>query len=245
MSRIEYIIYFSSICIAIAIGGFGAYFFVNLQNGDTEYIQKEHIDFSKEEENFKKHGQVIGVDSNLAIRKDNNINSEAIYVLYEGMTFDILDKKDDWYYIKYEDNIEGYINGEYVEEYDDKPPNKAYEETEDSIISKIFKNIPIPLRVELTAYCNCEICSEIWGSETAMQTKTRKGVVAAPKEIPLGSRIYIPQLEYYKPDCIFDVEDRGGAVKVKDDGTYIIDVWLPDHEQVKKFGRKLCIVYFI
>ena len=78
-----------------------------------------------------------------------------------------------------------------------------------------------------------------------MQTHTRVGTIAVPKNIPLGSKIYIPDLKDYKDDGIFDAEDRGGAVKVKSDGTYIIDVWLPTHEQVKEFGRKKTTVYLI
>lgn len=103
----------------------------------------------------------------------------------------------------------------------------------------------VAIKAELTAYCNCAICSEAWGSQTAMQTHTRVGVVAAPKEISLGSKVYIPDLKGYKDDCMFNVEDRGGAVVVKSDGTYIIDVWLPTHEQVKEFGRKKTTVYLL
>ncbi|WP_238915937.1 3D domain-containing protein [Clostridium sp. YIM B02555] len=109
-------------------------------------------------------------------------------------------------------------------------------------------NVPtgfVPIKAELTAYCNCAICSEQWGSQTAMQTHTRVGVVATPKEISLGSKLFIPDLKKFKEDCLFDVEDRGGAVKIKSDGTYIIDVWLPTHEQVKEFGRKKTIVYLL
>ena len=103
----------------------------------------------------------------------------------------------------------------------------------------------ISIKAELTAYCNCHICSEIWGSQTSMQTHTRVGVIAAPKDIPLGSKIYIPELKDYKEDSIFSVEDRGGAVIVKNDGTYIIDIWLPTHEQVEEFGRKKAVVYLM
>lgn len=76
-----------------------------------------------------------------------------------------------------------------------------------------------------------------------MQTRTRVGVVAAPKEIELGSKIYIPILKDYAANGMFSVEDRGSAVKIKDDGTYIIDVWISNHDEVEKFGRKKCTVY--
>lgn len=81
-----------------------------------------------------------------------------------------------------------------------------------------------PIKAELTAYSDDPRSSGQWGSQTAMQTRTRLGVIAAPKNIPLGSKIYIPELSNYKTDGMFDVEDRGGAIKVKKDGTYVIDV---------------------
>ena len=102
-----------------------------------------------------------------------------------------------------------------------------------------------PIKAELTAYCNCKICSEAWGSQTAMQTHTRVGIIAVPKDIPLGSKIYIPDLKSYNEDGIFNAEDRGGEVVVKSDGTHIIDIWLPTHEQVKEFGRKKTIDYLM
>ena len=101
------------------------------------------------------------------------------------------------------------------------------------------------INVELTAYCNDEQCSGKWGETTAMGTETRTGVVAAPSGITLGSRLYIPDLAYYKSDAVFNVEDRGGAVKMKDDGTYIIDVWFPTHEQVMEFGRVHTTAYIL
>lgn len=110
---------------------------------------------------------------------------------------------------------------------------------------KDFTETSTPIEAELTAYCNCEICSEAWGSQTAMQTHTRVGIIAVPKDIPLGSKIYIPDLKGYKEDGIFDAEDRGGAVIIKDDGTHIIDIWLKTHEEVKEFGRKKAMVYLM
>ena len=78
-----------------------------------------------------------------------------------------------------------------------------------------------------------------------METHTRIGVIAAPKDIPLGSKIYIPELTNLKSDGIFDVEDRGGAIKVKEDGTYVIDVWVPSYEEAIAFGRKEATIYLM
>lgn len=121
-----------------------------------------------------------------------------------------------------------------------KDNNEIQDNAEDSLIKTAT-----PIEAELTAYCNCKICSEAWGSQTAMQTHTRVGIIAVPKEIPLGSKIYIPDLKGYNEDGIFKAEDRGGAVVKKRDGTYIIDIWLSTHEEVKGFGRKKTVVYLM
>jgi len=101
------------------------------------------------------------------------------------------------------------------------------------------------IKAELTAYTNDPRCTGQWESQTAMQTKTRVGVIAAPSKIPLGSKIYIPELKNYKADGMFDVEDRGGAIKIKKDGTFVIDVWVPTYEEAVKFGRKKTTIYIV
>lgn len=108
------------------------------------------------------------------------------------------------------------------------------------------KPIGKPVKAELTAYCNDPRCTgQSKKSLTAMQTETRLGVIAAPSNIPLGSKMYIPALKNYKADGMFKVEDRGGAIKVKKDGTYVIDVWVPTYEEAIKFGRKKTTIYLV
>jgi len=125
---------------------------------------------------------------------------------------------------------------------------KSDEGSSDSVNAssvKEQKQIGKPIKAELTAYSDDPRCSGKWKSQTAMQTTTRIGVIAAPSNIPLGSKMYIPELESYKPDGMFDVEDRGGAIKVKKDGTYVIDVWVPSYEEAKQFGRKTTTIYLL
>ncbi len=260
MSRLEKCVCVTYICLAIVLGGFSAYFKVILSKENNNSMAQKGSDDSDDSSdrspnrnqgkvvsavpNYKKHGQIVNSDSNLCIREEPNLESYINYYLYKGMIFDILDKNSGWYKIKYK-NIAGYVKEDYIKEYDESPPNVIYDEIESNRIFKDSIEMPTPIKVELTAYCNCAICSEEWGSQTAMQTHTRVGVIAAPKDIRLGSEIYIPELRNYKEDSLFKVEDRGGAVVVKSDGTYIIDVWLPTHEQVKEFGRKKTIVYLI
>ncbi|MVX66892.1 SH3 domain-containing protein [Clostridium chromiireducens] len=244
MSRLEKYVCATYICLAIVLGGIAGYYkFVISDEANDSGKNSEKILSSGS--TIKKYGQVVNVDSNLCIREEPNLNSPADNYLYNGMTFSILEKNNSWYKIQYNDVV-GYVKDNYIEEYEKTPPNPTYDEIHNkkSIIENIIKT-PIPIKVELTAYCNCAICSEAWGAETAMQTHTRIGIVAAPKDIPLGSKLFIPELKYYKEDGIFDVEDRGGAVVIKNNGIHIVDVWLPDHEQVKEFERKETIVYMM
>ena len=132
------------------------------------------------------------------------------------------------------------MNSKSIAQEDNNNSNNSNDSTVDDLIKT-----STPIEAELTAYCNCKICSEAWGSQTAMQTHTRVGIIAVPEDIGLGRKIYIPDLKGYKEDGIFDAEDRGGAVVVKKDGTHIIDVWLKTHEEVKEFGRKKTMVYLM
>ncbi|BCZ45948.1 hypothetical protein psyc5s11_20150 [Clostridium gelidum] len=138
---------------------------------------------------------------------------------------------------------------EYIETSSDTSQELVAEKEEPETIStKSQENqhsVGIPIKAELTAYCNDPRCSEEWGSQTAMQTETRLGVIAAPSNISLGSKIYIPELKNYKADGMFNVEDRGGAIKVKEDGTYVIDVWVSTYEEAEEFGRKKTTIYLV
>lgn len=218
----------------------------------SKYKETPNNEDSSEKE-YEERGQVVNVETELSVRNEPNINSSVDDTLYNGMTFNIIDKEEEWYEIQREETV-GFVHEDYVEEYSEVPPIEEVAEAtvEASEIETLSlggeitqDNLGKAIEVELTAYCNDEICSEGWGSQTAMQTEIRLGVVAAPSSIPLGSKLYIPELENYKSDGIFTVEDRGGAVKQKEDGTYIIDVWLPTHEQVEEFGRKSTTIYLV
>lgn len=222
----------------------------NLVASKYKEILKNEDSSDKE---YEERGQVVNVETELSVRNEPNINSSVDDTLYNGMTFNIIDKEEEWYEIQREETV-GFVHEDYVEEYTEVPPieeviEEPLEESEIetlSIVDNIGQNKMVKaIKAELTAYCNDPRCSEGWGSQTAMQTETRLGVVAAPSSIPLGSKLYIPELENYKSDGIFDVEDRGGAIKEKEDGTYIIDVWLPTHEQVEEFGRKSTTIYLV
>ena len=149
----------------------------------------------------------------------------------------------------HKDIVEEDTMEEYIETSSDSSHElEAEQEKPETISAQSQENqnsVGIPIKAELTAYCNDPRCSEEWGSQTAMQTETRVGVIAAPSNISLGSKIYIPELKNYKADGMFNVEDRGGAIKVKEDGTYIIDVWVPTYEEAEEFGRKKTTIYLV
>lgn len=188
-----------------------------------------------EEVELKKHGQVVNIKSHLIVRELPSKDSKCIIRLHNGNTFDILTKVNEWYHIQYKNSI-GYVHENYVEEYNETPPYEEYKEPEVTTVA---------IKAELTAYCNCLKCSSSPQHLTAMGTTTRLGVIAAPKTIALGTQVYIPDLTFYKSDGIFSVEDRGGAIKVKADGTHIIDVWFPSHEKALEFGRRQATIYLM
>ncbi|NRT35023.1 3D domain-containing protein [Clostridium beijerinckii] len=135
------------------------------------------------------------------------------------------------------------VTGSYKEDLDFQKESTDTDKYAESV--KNQKQVGKPIKAELTAYSDDPRCSGKWESQTAMQTRTRIGVIAAPSNIPLGSKMYIPELQSYKSDGMFDVEDRGGAIKVKKDGTYVIDVWVPSYEEAKQFGRKTTTIYLL
>lgn len=61
---------------------------------------------------------------------------------------------------------------------------------------------------------------------------------AAPKNIPYGTKIQISGTGTSYDGKIFTVTDRGGAIKIKDDGTYRIDILMSDGKQCNQFGRR-------
>ena len=178
-----------------------------------------------------------------------NIESENIQInKYVAGKYQESSKIEDYEAEGRKDIIEEDTMEEYIENpYDASQELSVEKEDPETISNKSKENqkVGTPVKAELTAYCNDPRCSDEWGSQTAMQTKTRLGIIAAPSNISLGSKIYIPELKNYKADGMFDVEDRGGAIKVKADGTYIIDVWVPTYEEAEKFGRKKTTIYLL
>lgn len=64
---------------------------------------------------------------------------------------------------------------------------------------------------------------------TASGAVVKEGhTIAAPRDIPFGTKIYIP---YF--DTIFTVEDRGGAIRGNR-----LDVYMASRDEARAFGRR-------
>lgn len=64
--------------------------------------------------------------------------------------------------------------------------------------------------------------------------------LAAPKSIPFGTKVYIPYFKDYPNGGIFEVHDRGGAIK---EGH--LDVYMEDLQEALDFGRQQLQVHII
>lgn len=66
-----------------------------------------------------------------------------------------------------------------------------------------------------------------YAGKNAIGGKLKIGSVSAPKSVPFGSTISIPDMQKYLGITDFTVDDRGGAIYIRDDGTYKLDVYVP------------------
>lgn len=72
---------------------------------------------------------------------------------------------------------------------------------------------------------------------TASGAKAKPGMIAAPKEFPFGTDIYIPGYGMSM------VTDRGGLIKwYPEKQKYVLDVFIPNLRQALNWGRKTTVV---
>jgi len=114
---------------------------------------------------------------------------------------------------------------------------------------------------ELTAYCSCQKCcswhlgkdgkpkfnlrpnvTKIVGQTASGKIARKNHTLAAPKQIPFNSKIYIDVNGEIV--CLGTVEDRGGAINIKD-GIIRIDVYFDNHREALIFGRKKVKIHSI
>ena len=97
---------------------------------------------------------------------------------------------------------------------------------------------------EITAYteyeCDKDVNHPLFGITASGNRVQDWFTVAAGKELPFGTRIYIPYFKDEINNGIFVVEDRGGAIKEN-----CIDVYMSDQKAVNVFGCKWLDVYIL
>lgn len=92
-------------------------------------------------------------------------------------------------------------------------------------------------KFELTWYCPCEKCvgkKKVVRTATGTTPKANRTIAVDPKQIPLGSIVYIDGYGY------FIAEDTGGVVKGNK-----IDIFVNSHTEALQYGRKVANVYLL
>ena len=92
-------------------------------------------------------------------------------------------------------------------------------------------------KFELTWYCPCEKCvgkKKIIRTATGTTPGANRTIAVDPKQIPLGSIVYIVNHGY------FIAEDTGGAIKGNR-----IDIFVDSHTEALQYGRKVANVYLL
>ena len=93
---------------------------------------------------------------------------------------------------------------------------------------------------ELSAYCPCEYCCDIYTGITASGLNVEVGMCAAPDNIPFDSICVIPEL-----GMELNVQDRGGYIVNTYDGLVRLDVYCNSHEEALEFGRRVVEGYIV
>jgi 3D (Asp-Asp-Asp) domain-containing protein len=94
----------------------------------------------------------------------------------------------------------------------------------------------------ISAYCPCAICcGKYTGGYTASGSKAKQYyTIAAPSNIPFGTKVYIPYFKNAPNKGVFVVQDRGGAISGNR-----IDIFFDEHQQALNFGRKYLKIYIL
>ncbi len=118
--------------------------------------------------------------------------------------------------------------------------NNTGSETNTIIINgKIYAYSKI-MDIEATAY-DPSSCYPYDGIHTADGSVAKEYyTIAASRDIPFGTMVYIPYFADAPNHGIFEVEDRGGAIKGN-----IIDIFFKSHYDAIKFGRRKLTMYIL
>lgn len=89
----------------------------------------------------------------------------------------------------------------------------------------------IPMTFEVSFYCGCHLCTTYATGITASGKQVQYGMVAAPDDIPFGTKIHIDGLG------TFVNEDTGSFIKYTPDGHMRVDVYTESHTTALELGR--------
>lgn len=119
-------------------------------------------------------------------------------------------------------------------------PNPAT--NSNNILAKRVKTkTPTIKTFNTSAYCSCEKCCGKTSTTTASGVSaTTWSTIAAGKNYPIGTIIYIPALKDKPNEGWFIVQDRGGAITNNK-----LDIYMGTHTEAIQYGRKNleCYVY--
>ena len=177
-------------------------------------------------------------------RNNNSMNDGTTKLVQEGQQGE-LERKT---LVTYHDGVE--INRELVsEKVTVKPQNRIIEK---GTIKRITTGRGDSVRYTKTRKMTATAYT---ANDTGMDGKgiTASGrkvkpfyTIAAPPDIPLGTKVYIPELvEYWAKrgvsiSGIFRVEDRGGAIKGNK-----IDIYMEDKSMTSSWGRRKVTIYIL
>lgn len=100
---------------------------------------------------------------------------------------------------------------------------------------------PTVRMMNTSSYCACEKCCGKTDGITSSGAKAMAWhTVAAGKEYPFGTIIYIPSLQEQPNGGWFIVQDRGGAISSER-----LDIYLDSHSDALQYGRRMqeCYIY--
>lgn len=115
--------------------------------------------------------------------------------------------------------------------------------TNSSLAKKVEGKTPTVKTFNTSAYCSCTKCCGKTGNTTSSGVAPSTWhTIAAGKNYPLGTIIYIPALKDKPNGGWFVVQDRGGSISSNK-----LDIYMGNHTQALQYGRKNleCYIYEI
>ncbi len=115
--------------------------------------------------------------------------------------------------------------------------------TNTTLAKKVEGKTPIVKTFNTSAYCSCtKCCGKTSNTTSSGVAPSTWHTIAAGKNYPLGTIIYIPALKDKSNGGWFVVQDRGGSISSNK-----LDIYMGTHAQALQYGRKNleCYVYSV